>query len=72
MAIKCHVGWHVPLTRENKMEKKNAQFKNNLFHYQWFFEENILHEKTTFNDQSVLTNVITFPIFCGYLILIKF
>jgi hypothetical protein len=51
-------------------EKTHAQFKNNLFHYQWFFDENILHEKTTFNDQSVLTNVMTFPNFGGFLFFI--
>ncbi len=66
MAIKCHVGCHVPLTRG----KKNAQLKNNLFHYQWFFDENILHEKTTFNYQSVLANAITFANSGGFLILI--
>jgi hypothetical protein len=51
-------------------KKKDSQFKNNLFHYQWFFDENILHEKTIFNEQSVLANVITFQNFGGFLILI--
>jgi hypothetical protein len=51
-------------------KQTHAQFKNNLFHYQWFFDENILHEKTTFNDQSVLTNVMTFPNFGGFLFFI--
>jgi hypothetical protein len=51
-------------------EKTHAQFKNNLFHYKWFFDENILHEKTIFNDQSVLANVITFQTFGEFLILI--
>jgi hypothetical protein len=54
------------------MKKKHAQFKNNLFHYQWFFDENILHEKTMFNDQSVLADVMTFPNFGGFLFFIAF
>jgi hypothetical protein len=51
-------------------KKTHAQFKNNLFHYQWFFDENILHEKTMFNDQSVLANVKTFQNFGGFIIFI--